>query len=76
MRCILMYGAFVVVTCGFHDELVLEIENLPERGENAGFNISGRNGKRLKELTRNSAKCVVKVNGKTLIERMLFILTD
>jgi len=31
-------------------------------------------GKRLKELTRDSAKCMVKVNGKTLIERMLFQL--
>jgi histidinol-phosphate/aromatic aminotransferase/cobyric acid decarboxylase-like protein/choline kinase len=31
-------------------------------------------GKRLKELTRDSAKCMVKVNGKTLIERMLFYL--
>ncbi|OQB13603.1 MAG: Threonine-phosphate decarboxylase [Firmicutes bacterium ADurb.Bin193] len=28
-------------------------------------------GKRLKELTKDSAKCMVKVNGKTLIERML-----
>lgn len=28
-------------------------------------------GKRLKELTRDSAKCMVEVNGKTLIERML-----
>jgi len=28
-------------------------------------------GKRLKELTRESTKCMVKVNGKTLIERML-----
>ena len=28
-------------------------------------------GKRLKELTRNNTKCMVKVNGKTLIERML-----
>lgn len=31
-------------------------------------------GKRLKELTKDSAKCMVKVNGKTLIERMLFNL--
>ena len=31
-------------------------------------------GKRLKELTRDSTKCMVKVNGKTLIERMLFHL--
>ena len=28
-------------------------------------------GKRLKELTRNNTKCMVKVNGQTLIERML-----
>ena len=27
--------------------------------------------KRLKELTKNNTKCMVKVNGKTLIERML-----
>lgn len=31
-------------------------------------------GKRLKELTRDSAKCMVKVNQKTLIERMLYQL--
>ena len=28
-------------------------------------------GKRLKELTQNSTKCMVKVNGVTLIDRML-----
>ena len=28
-------------------------------------------GKRLKELTRNNTKCMVKVNGVSLIERML-----
>lgn len=28
-------------------------------------------GKRLKTLTENDAKCMVKVNGVTLIERML-----
>ena len=28
-------------------------------------------GKRLKELTKNNTKCMVKVNGITLIERML-----
>ncbi len=28
-------------------------------------------GKRLKELTRNNTKCMVKVNGITMIERML-----
>lgn len=31
-------------------------------------------GKRLKELTKDSTKCMVSVNGKTLIERMLFHL--
>jgi histidinol-phosphate/aromatic aminotransferase/cobyric acid decarboxylase-like protein/GTP:adenosylcobinamide-phosphate guanylyltransferase len=33
-------------------------------------------GKRLKELTRDSAKCMVEVNGRTLIERMLFQLDE
>ena len=33
-------------------------------------------GKRLKELTKDSAKCMVKVNGQTLIERMLFQLDE
>ena len=28
-------------------------------------------GKRLKELTKNNTKCMVEVNGKTLIDRML-----
>lgn len=28
-------------------------------------------GRRLKELTQNNTKCMVKVNGVTLIERML-----
>ena len=28
-------------------------------------------GKRLKELTKDSTKCMVKVNGVTMIERML-----
>ena len=28
-------------------------------------------GKRLKDLTRNNTKCMIKVNGVTLIERML-----
>ena len=28
-------------------------------------------GKRLKELTQNNTKCMVKVNGVTVIERML-----
>jgi len=31
-------------------------------------------GKRLKELTRNNTKCMVKVNGQTLIERLLLQL--
>lgn len=31
-------------------------------------------GKRLKELTKNNTKCMVKVNGQTLIERLLFCL--
>jgi len=31
-------------------------------------------GKRLKDLTKDSAKCMVKVNGRTLIERMLLHL--
>lgn len=31
-------------------------------------------GRRLKDLTKDSAKCMVEVNGKTLIERMLFQL--
>ena len=32
--------------------------------------------KRLKELTKNNTKCMVKVNGKTLIERMLHQIDD
>lgn len=28
-------------------------------------------GRRLKELTQNNTKCMIKVNGVTLIERML-----
>ena len=31
-------------------------------------------GKRLKDLTQNNTKCMVKVNGVTLIERLLRIL--
>ena len=31
-------------------------------------------GKRLKELTRNNAKCMVEVNGISLVERALRIL--
>lgn len=31
-------------------------------------------GKRLKALTQNNTKCMIKVNGKTLIERTLEIL--
>ncbi len=33
-------------------------------------------GKRLKELTRNNTKCMVKVNGETLIERLLHQLNS
>lgn len=33
-------------------------------------------GKRLKELTKDSAKCMVEVNGKPLIERMLLQLDE
>ena len=33
-------------------------------------------GKRLKELTRNNTKCMVKVNGETLIERLLHQLDN
>ena len=31
-------------------------------------------GKRLKDLTQDSTKCMVKVNGVTMIERMLTLL--
>ena len=31
-------------------------------------------GKRLKSLTQNNTKCMIKVNGITLIERMLYQL--
>ena len=33
-------------------------------------------GKRLKELTKNNTKCMVRVNGVTLIERMLSQLQE
>ena len=33
-------------------------------------------GKRLKELTQNNTKCMVKVNGVTLIDRMLHQIED
>ena len=31
-------------------------------------------GKRLKELTKNNTKCMIKVHNQTLIERMLCLL--
>ena len=41
-------------------------------GENyAGNNLAAGMGKRLQELTKNNTKCMVKVNGVTLIDRML-----
>ena len=33
-------------------------------------------GKRLKDLTQDNTKCMLKVHGKTLIERALDILVD
>ena len=36
-----------------------------------GLILAAGMGKRLKELTQNNTKCMVKVNGVTLIERML-----
>lgn len=36
-----------------------------------GLILAAGMGKRLKDLTRNNTKCMVKVNGVTLIERML-----
>ena len=36
-----------------------------------GLILAAGMGKRLKDLTRNNTKCMVKVNGITLIERML-----
>ena len=40
--------------------------------KNAGNNtIAAGMGKRLKDLTKNNTKCMVKVNGTTLIERLL-----
>ena len=39
--------------------------------EMQGIILAAGMGKRLKELTQNNTKCMVKVNGVTLIERML-----
>ena len=36
-----------------------------------GLILAAGMGKRLKELTQNNTKCMVKVNGVTLIDRML-----
>lgn len=36
-----------------------------------GMILAAGMGRRLKELTENNTKCMVKVNGVTLIERML-----
>ena len=36
-----------------------------------GLILAAGMGKRLKELTQNNTKCMVKVNGQTLIERAL-----
>ena len=36
-----------------------------------GLILAAGMGKRLKELTQNNTKCMIKVNGVTLIERML-----
>ena len=36
-----------------------------------GLILAAGMGKRLKDLTQNNTKCMVKVNGVTLIERML-----
>ena len=36
-----------------------------------GLILAAGMGKRLKELTSDNTKCMVKVNGVTLIERML-----
>ena len=36
-----------------------------------GIILAAGMGKRLKKLTENNTKCMVKVNGVTLIERML-----
>ena len=33
-------------------------------------------GRRLKELTKNNTKCMVEVNGKTLIDRLLHQLSS
>ena len=39
-----------------------------------GLILAAGMGKRLKELTNNNTKCMVKVNGVTMIERALRIL--
>ena len=39
-----------------------------------GLILAAGMGKRLKELTNNNTKCMVKVNGVTMIERTLRIL--
>ena len=36
-----------------------------------GLILAAGMGKRLKELTKNNTKCMVKVDGVTLIERVL-----
>ena len=36
-----------------------------------GMILAAGMGRRLKELTKDNTKCMVKVNGVTLIERML-----
>ena len=36
-----------------------------------GLILAAGMGKRLKELTQNNTKCMVKVNGVALIDRML-----
>lgn len=42
-----------------------------ERKDMQALILAAGMGKRLKELTRNNTKCMVKVNGVTLIDRML-----
>ena len=48
------------------------VKRIPDRKNSgeiyyAGSYISSGNGKRLKELTRDNTKCMVKVNGKTFL---------
>jgi choline kinase len=48
-----------------------------KRGENMqALILAAGMGKRLRELTKDATKCMVKVNGKTLIERMLSHLDE